>query len=92
MARANLKGLTAQQIDLMQEMDRRAEMGLAPQTAWQFEGLPTKSPYGSRRHPISGSAARGTLERLVKRGLVTHVSERPRTYGLTPEGLDAIGV
>lgn len=83
--------LTAQQRELMGELHRRAEMERGAQTVEDFRGFETTSQWNGRKYPISADAARGTLERLVKRGLVTHVAERPRTYALTPEGLDAIG-
>jgi hypothetical protein len=88
--RANLKGISAQMVDLICELDVREAAGRGAQTAWDFDGFPTKSPYSERRHPISGSAARSSLERLVKRGLVERVGERPRTYRLTNEGRGAI--
>lgn len=88
--RANLKGVTAQQIDLLCELDVREAAGRGAQTASDFDGFPTMSPWSQRRLPISESAARSSLERLVKRGLVERVAERPRTYRLTAEGRGAI--
>lgn len=88
--RVNLKGLTVQQIDIICELQDREYDGRGAQTALDFEGFPTGSPWSDRKHPISQSAARSTLERLVKRGLVERVAERPRTYRLTASGKESI--
>jgi Fic family protein len=84
--RANLKGISGQQVDLLLALAARERQGRGAQTAYDFEGFPTTSPYSQRLTPISASAARSSLERLVKRGLVERVAERPHTYRPTEEG------
>lgn len=89
--RANLRGMTKQQTDVLCELARREKEGRGAQTAADFDGFPTASPWMTgTRYPISESAARSCLNRLVKRGLVEKLNVRPATYRLTGEGRGAV--